>query len=43
VSVTSVGGSRGLIVISDRKVVWVRAGATWHQIGSGTDLLVPGR
>lgn len=43
VSVTSVGGSRGLIVITDRKVVWVRAGATWHQIGSGTDLLVPGR
>jgi hypothetical protein len=43
VSVTSVGGSRGLIVISDRNVVWVRAGARWHQIGPGTDLLVPGR
>ena len=43
VAVTSVGGSRGLIVISDEKVVWVRAGATWHQIGAGTDVVVPGR
>ncbi len=41
--ITSVGGSRGLIVITDEKVVWVRAGATWHQIGEGTDVVVPGR
>lgn len=43
VSVTSVGGSRGLIVISDQQVVWVRTGATWHQIGPGSDVVVPGR
>lgn len=42
-SITSVGGSRGLIVISVENVVWVRAGATWHEIGAGTDLVVPGR
>lgn len=43
VSVTSVGGSRGLIVISDQKIVWVRTGATWHQIAPGSDVVVPGR
>jgi hypothetical protein len=43
VSVTSVGGSRGLIVISDQQIVWVRTGATWHQIGPGSDVVVPGR
>ncbi len=43
VSVTSVGGSRGLLVISDANVVWVRTGAAWHQIGRGTDVVVPGR
>jgi hypothetical protein len=43
VSVTSVGGSRGLIVISDANVVWVRTGAAWHEIGAGTDVVVPGR
>ncbi|HET7400010.1 MAG TPA: GerMN domain-containing protein [Intrasporangium sp.] len=43
VSITSVGGPRGLVVITDEDRVLVRAGATWREIATGTDLLVPGR
>lgn len=42
-SITSVGGPRGLIVITDDGRVLARSGASWRKIGEGTDLLVPGR
>ncbi len=42
-SITTVGGPRGLIVITDEGSVLARAGATWRKINEGTDLLVPGR
>lgn len=43
VSLTSIGSYRALILISNLGAVWVRAGATWQRMESGTDLLVPGR
>ncbi len=42
-SLTTVGGPRGLIIITDEGSVLARAGATWRKIDEGTDLLVPGR
>ncbi len=42
-SITTVGGPRGLIIITDEGSVLARAGATWRKIDEGTDLLVPGR
>lgn len=41
--ITSVGGPRGIIVITDDERVLARVAATWRQIATGTDLLVPGR
>lgn len=43
VSMTTVGGPRGLVVITLDGRVRARAGATWREIERGTDLLVPGR
>lgn len=41
--ITSVGGPRGLIVVTSAGEVLARAGASWRKIASGTNLLVPGR
>ena len=40
--ITSIGGPRGIIVITDGHEVLSRAGATWREVARGTDLLVPG-
>lgn len=42
-SITSVGGPRGLVVITEDNRILARAGATWRQIATGSDLLVPSR
>lgn len=42
-SITSVGGPRGLVVITADEKVLGRAGSSWRQIAVGTNLLVPGR
>lgn len=41
--ITSVGGPRGLIIVTSGGEVLARAGASWRLIASGTNLLVPGR
>ena len=41
--ITSVGGPRGLIIVTSGGEVLARAGASWRRIASGTNLLVPGR
>ena len=40
--ITSVGGPRGIVIITDDNRVLARAGAAWREIATGTDLLVPG-
>lgn len=35
--------TRGLVVVTNRKAVWVRAGAPWHRTDAGLDVLLPGR
>lgn len=42
-SITTVGGARGIICITDRQKIMARVGLGWTEINSGTDLLVPGR
>ncbi|MEO6996760.1 MAG: LpqB family beta-propeller domain-containing protein [Terracoccus sp.] len=41
-AITSVGGPRGLIIVTTSGEVLARAGASWRRIASGTNLLVPG-
>ncbi len=43
VSLTTVGGPRGLIVTTADGWVHSRAGSVWRQVVKGTDVLVPGR
>lgn len=43
VAITTVGGPRGIVVVTDDQRVLVRTGSTWLPVGRGTDLLVPGR
>jgi hypothetical protein len=43
VSITTVGGSRGIMIVTDTHQVHARAGRTWPVIANGTDVLVPGR
>lgn len=43
VSLTTVGGSRGIMIVTDTHEVHARAGRTWPVIAEGTDILVPGR
>ena len=40
--VTSTGGVRGVVVITDRGKVLARAGNGWQQLQTGTDFLIPG-
>lgn len=40
--ITSMGGPRGIIVITDEGQVLARAGSTWREVATGTDLLIPG-
>jgi hypothetical protein len=40
--VTSTGGLRGVVVVTDRGKVLARAGNGWQQLQSGTDFLMPG-
>ena len=40
--IASIGGPRGIVVITDEHQVLARAGSTWREIAKGTDLLVPG-
>jgi hypothetical protein len=40
--VTSAGGARGVVVITDQAKVLARAGNGWQQLQSGTDFLIPG-
>ncbi len=42
VRITTVGGPRGLAIVTSDDHVWVRAGSTWRRIESGSDVLVPG-
>lgn len=42
-TITTAGSLRGLIVITDNAEVQAKAGLSWRQIATGTDLLVPGR
>ena len=41
--ITSVGGPRGLIIVTSGGEVLARAGSSWRRVASGTNLLVPGR
>jgi hypothetical protein len=41
--VTNTGGLRGVVVISDRGKVLVRAGNGWQELQTGTDFLIPGQ
>jgi len=41
--VTSTGGLRGVVVITDRGTVLARAGNGWQQLQTGTDFLIPGQ
>ena len=41
--VTSTGGLRGVVVITDRDKVLTRAGNGWQQLQTGTDFLIPGQ
>jgi hypothetical protein len=43
VSITTVGGSRGIMIVTDTHEVHARAGRTWPVVAHGTDVLVPGR
>ena len=40
--VTSTGGVRGVVVITDQGKVLTRAGNGWQQLQTGTDFLIPG-
>ena len=40
--VTSTGGLRGVVVITDRGKVLTRAGNGWQELQTGTDFLIPG-
>jgi hypothetical protein len=40
--VTSTGGLRGVVVITDRGKVLARAGNGWQPLQTGTDFLIPG-
>ncbi|WP_076258291.1 GerMN domain-containing protein [Intrasporangium flavum] len=42
VRITTVGGPRGLVIVTSDDRVWVRAGSTWRRIENGSDVLVPG-
>lgn len=42
-SITTVGGPRGIIVVTSDGQVLARTGASWRRIAAGTDVLVPGR
>jgi hypothetical protein len=41
-TLTTTGGIRGLVVITDRGTVLTKAGNGWQPLGVGTDLVVPG-
>ena len=41
-TITTVGGPRGLLVVTSDNRVLARTGSTWQQIRTGTDILVPG-
>jgi hypothetical protein len=41
--ITSTGGLRGVVVITDRGQILARAGNVWQQLQSGTDFLIPGQ
>jgi len=40
--VTSTGGVRGVVVITDQGKVLARAGNGWQQLQTGSDFLIPG-
>ena len=41
--VTNTGGLRGVVVVTDRGKVLVRAGNGWQELQTGTDFLIPGK
>lgn len=41
-SITTVGGPRGIIIVTSDDRVLARAGSTWRPIARGSDVLVPG-
>lgn len=41
-SITTVGGPRGIIIVTSDDWVLARAGSTWRRIVQGSDVLVPG-
>ena len=40
--VTSTGGLRGVVVLTDRDQILARAGSSWQVLQKGTDFLIPG-
>ncbi|WP_347350257.1 LpqB family beta-propeller domain-containing protein [Intrasporangium sp.] len=42
-SITTVGGTRGIMIVTGDGKVLARAGRTWPVVATGTDVLVPGR
>ena len=42
-SITTVNGERGLVVVTDRDEVLIRAGNRWQSVGTGSSFLVAGR
>lgn len=43
VSITTVDGARGIMIVTKSGHVLARAGRTWPVVANGTDILVPGR
>lgn len=42
VTITTVGGPRGLVIVTSDERVLARAGSTWRQTARGSDVLAPG-
>ncbi len=42
VTITTVGGPRGILIVTSDHRVLARAGSNWPQIERGSDVLVPG-
>ena len=42
ITATGEGGDQGILIVTDRDKVVTRAGASWPEYGTGTDVVVPG-
>jgi hypothetical protein len=42
-AITTVNGERGLVVVTDKDEVLIRAGNRWQSVGKGSAFMVAGR